>query len=335
MFELTYPWVFLLLPLPLVVRFLLPAYRQRTDAVRVPFFGALTQASGAVVREGAVVVAHKRRALLAGALIWGLALLALSEPVRLGPPQEITKAARDVILAIDISGSMDKRDFSGADGQTQQRFAAVQDVVAAFLDARAGDRVALIVFGTRAYVQAPLTEDLTTVAALLAQTEVGMAGPHTALGDAIGLAIHTFEASDIDERLLILLSDGNDTASQMSPVNAAEIARDKGVSMFAVGVGDPESSGEDRLDMAALSQLAERTGGEGYFAADAEALAAIYAQIDAQTPRTQDQLSWRPRQPLGHFALMAAVAIGGLLLLLQWATAGAASGARSAGRGAS
>ncbi|MBO9478276.1 VWA domain-containing protein [Shimia sp. R11_0] len=318
MFELTHPWVFVLLPLPWLVRLLAPAFRQRDDALRLPFFAALTERTGAVVRDGATVVAHKRRALLVGAVIWALGLLALAEPVRLGPPQEITKATRDVILAIDISGSMDAVDFPGADGAPQQRLAAVQDVVAEFLEKRQGDRVSLIVFGSRAYVQAPLTEDLDTVEALLGQTQVGMAGPHTALGDAIGLAIHSFEASEIEERLLILLSDGNDTASRMSPVNAAEIASDKGVTMFAIGVGDPEGTGEDRLDMDALSDLAQRTGGEGFFAADSAALEAIYNEIDAQTPRDQDTLSWRPREPLGHYALMGAVALGMVLMLAFW-----------------
>ncbi|MBO9474677.1 VWA domain-containing protein [Shimia sp. R10_1] len=314
MFELTHPFVLLLWPLPVLVRWLLPAYHQRESAVRLPFFEALAEAAGVSLREGAMVVAHKRWALVAGFVIWSLVVAALSGPMRLGPPQEITKATRDVILAIDISGSMDTVDFPGADGDAQQRFAAVQDVVGAFLQGREGDRVALIVFGSRAYVQAPLTEDLATVGAMLGQTEVGMAGPHTALGDAIGLAIRTFEASEIDERLLILLSDGNDTASRMSPVNAAEIAKDNGVTMFAVGVGDPEASGEDQLDMGQLSDLAERTGGQAFFAADAEALDQIYAEIDSLTPREEDSISWRQKEPLGHYLLLAAVFVGLILL---------------------
>ena len=250
--------------------------------------------------------------------MWALLVLALAGPVRLGPPQEITKATRDVILAIDISGSMDTVDFPGEAGKPVQRLAAVQGVVEAFLADRTGDRVALIVFGTRSYVQAPLTEDLDTVRALLAQTEVGMAGPHTALGDSIGLAIKTFEASEIEERLLILLSDGNDTASRMSPVNAAEIARDKGVRMFAIGVGDPEASGEDRLDMELLTDLAKRTGGDGYFAADADTLDNIYEEIDRLNPREVETLSWRPQQNLAYWPLIAALGIGLLLLLSLW-----------------
>ncbi len=318
MFEFSHPFVLLLLPLPLVWRWLVPPFRQRQDALRVPFFDQIAEAAGLTVQEGAAIVAHKRRALIGGGIMWILMVLALAGPVRLGPPQEITKATRDVIMAIDISGSMDTVDFPGDDGKPVQRLAAVQGVVEAFLQDRSGDRVALIVFGTRAYVQAPLTEDLDTVRELLAQTEVGMAGPHTALGDSMGLAIKTFEASEIEERLLILLSDGNDTASRMSPVNAAEIAHDKGVRMFAIGVGDPDASGEDRLDMGLLTDLAKRTGGDAYFATDADTLDRVYAEIDALNPREQETLSWRAQENLAHWPLMVALGIGLLMLVSLW-----------------
>lgn len=315
MFELSHPIVLFLLPLPYVWRKVTPPFRQRQDALRVPFFDQIAQEAGLPKQEGAAIVAHKRRALLAGAVIWALLVVALAGPVRLGPPQEITKATRDVILAIDISGSMDAVDFPGPDVQPVQRLAAVQDVVSAFLADRTGDRVGLIVFGSKAYVQAPLTEDLETVRALMLQTQVGMAGPHTALGDAIGLSINTFEASEIDDRLLILLSDGNDTASRMSPVNAAEIARDKGVRTFAIGVGDPDASGENRLDMRLLGDLSQRTGGDSYFAADAQALENIYAEIDALGPRETETLSWRPQENLAHWPLMAALVLGVTIML--------------------
>ncbi len=152
----------------------------------------------------------------------GLLVLALAQPERVGAPVEITRAARDVVLAIDISGSMDARDFRPMDSASSDWQPSA--TWCAFVEGRQGDRMALIVFGAKAYVQAPLTEDLGTIVDLLERTEVGMAGPHTALGDAIGLAIRTFETSNIEQRLLILLSDGTDTASRMSPVNAAEIA---------------------------------------------------------------------------------------------------------------
>jgi Ca-activated chloride channel family protein len=166
------------------------------------------------------------------------------------------------------------------------------------------------VFGAAAYLQSPLTDDLDTILALLDRTEVGMAGPHTALGDAIGLAIRTFETSDIDQRLLILLSDGSDTASRMSPVNAAEIAADKGVEIYTVGVGDPDATGEDRVDLATLQVVADRSGGQYFFAEDANALEQVYRRIDALAPREVETLSFRPRTPLSWMAMAAAAVIG-------------------------
>jgi Ca-activated chloride channel family protein len=159
-------------------------------------------------------------------------------------------------------------------------------------------------------VQAPLTEDLATVVQLLERTEVGMAGPHTALGDAIGLAIRTFEASDIKQRLLILLSDGTDTASRMSPLNAAEIARGKGVEIFTVGVGDPDATGENRVDIATLRDLASRAGGEYFFAVDENALRGVYDRIDQLATRKVEELSYRPRQQLAWIPLALAALIG-------------------------
>ena len=136
-----------------------------------------------------------------------------------------------------------------------------------------------------------------------------MAGPHTALGDAIGLSIRTFEASDIDQRLLILLSDGGDTASRMSPVNAAEIAAGAGVEIYTIGVGDPDATGEDRVDVDTLKDIASRTGGEYFFADDEAALTSVYDRIDALAPRDVETLSYRPRQSLAYIPLAIALLI--------------------------
>jgi Ca-activated chloride channel family protein len=310
MISLGFPWALLLLPLPLLVQRLLPPHREREEALRFPFFRRVAAAAGAEPRAGAVVRARPRLAMLAGALCWGLVVLALARPERVGAPVTVERAARDVVLAIDISGSMGARDFATPEGDRKQRLAGVRDVVGAFVAGREGDRMALIVFGSAAYLQAPLTDDLDTILALLARTEVGMAGPHTALGDAIGLAIRTFEASEIDQRLLILLSDGSDTASRMSPVNAAEIAADRGVEVFTIGVGDPGATGEDRVDLATLQAVADRSGGAYFFAEDEGALRAVYDRIDALAPRAVETLSFRPRRSLSWIPLAAAALIG-------------------------
>ncbi|MEM8553823.1 MAG: VWA domain-containing protein, partial [Pseudomonadota bacterium] len=241
------PWWFVILPLPWLVWRFAPPHQETTPAVRFPFFRQIAKATGQDPRPGSVVLTRTRLQLGAAVLVWLCLVTALAGPERVGAPIELTKSARDVVLAIDISGSMDERDFLTATGGRLQRLEAVQGVVAQFVADREDDRMALIVFGSAAYLQAPLTDDLQTVTDLLNQTQVGMAGPHTAIGDAIGLSIRTFDSSAVEERLLILLSDGSDTASVMSPINAAEIARQEGVEIFTIAVGDPEGEGENRV----------------------------------------------------------------------------------------
>ncbi|MEL6204765.1 MAG: VWA domain-containing protein [Pseudomonadota bacterium] len=310
MIQLGLPWALALLPLPFLIWRFAPPHRERMEALRVPFFRQIADATGVEARPGAVILSRSRLQMGAAILVWSLIVLALAQPQRIGAPIERVKAARDVVLAIDISGSMDARDFTSPDGQPQQRLAAVKEVVSEFIAGRTGDRMALIVFGTKAYVQAPLTEDLDTIRALLDRTQVGMAGPHTALGDAIGLAIRTFEASEIEQRLMILLSDGADTSSAMSPVNAAEIAASEGVAIFTIGVGDPEGSGDDRVDLAALQDIARRTVGAYFYASDEAALTEVYDRIDTLAPRETETLSYRPRRSLAHWPLGIAALIG-------------------------
>ncbi len=321
MIQLAFPWAFVLLPLPYLVWRFAPPHRERVTALRVPFFRRVSRALEQEPRAGAVVLSRSRLQMGAAMLCWVLIVLALAQPERVGRPVAVEKAARDMILAIDVSGSMDTVDFVNLAGQKQQRFAAVQDVVADFVTDREGDRIALIVFGSKAYLQSPLTEDLQTINDLLARTEVGMAGPHTALGDAIGLAIHTFEASEIDERVLILLSDGSDTASRMDPVNAAEISRDNNVTIMTIGVGDPDAAGEDKVDVKTLQDVAKRTGGSYFFAADQSALGEIYQRIDEQTPRKVKTVSYRPRLSLAWIPLGLAGLVGSLAM--AWLTLGA------------
>ncbi|MEM1080132.1 MAG: VWA domain-containing protein [Pseudomonadota bacterium] len=318
MIQLAWPWALLALPLPYLIWHWLPAHRERVQGMRFPFFRRIIDAAGAEARPGSVILTRSRIQITVLISVWGLIVLALAQPQRVGAPIERTQAARDVVLAIDISGSMDTRDFEQEDGQRQQRLAAVKQVVSDFIVSRQGDRLGLIVFGTKAYVQAPLTEDLDTVQSLLERTAVGMAGPTTALGDSIGLAIRTFEASDIDQRLMILLSDGSDTASSMSPVNAAEIAASERVEIYTIGVGDPDATGEARVDLAGLRDIARRTGGAYFYASDTAALSEVYARIDALAPRETETLSYRPRESLAFWPLGLAAVIGLLSLSLQW-----------------
>lgn len=303
------PWALVLLPLPWFVWRFMPPYRAQSAAIRIPFFRVVTQAAGVEGRAGATIPRRSRVQTGLAVLAWCLLIAALARPERLGDPIVIETAARDVVLALDISGSMDQHDFKGADGQNRQRLDAVTDVLRQFIAERDGDRMALIVFGTRAFVQAPFTEDLQSLNGFLDQTRVGMAGPNTALGDAIGLAIRTFEASEVDQRLMILLSDGADTSSRVTPVNAASIAADRGVEIYTIGVGDPAASGEDRVDLDTLEDIAKRTGGAFFYADQEQALTDIYARIDEQNPREVETTSYRPAQSLAHLPLSCALVL--------------------------
>ena len=317
--ELAYPWALLALPLPLFAWWLLPPQRERVSALRIPFFEQIVAAAGSEARAGAVVMRRRWLQMLMAAIVWSLLILGLAKPEWVGEPIVRTEAARDIMLAIDLSGSMDYRDFPGEDGEPVTRFDAVQRVVDRFVAARESDRIGLIVFGSKAYLQLPFTRDLDTARALVELMEVGMAGPQTALGDSIGLAIRSFESSEVDDRLLILLTDGNDTASTMTPINAADIAQLNGVAIYTIGIGSVQATGEDRVDFDVLDAIASRTGGDFFKAEDEAALDAVYRRIDATAAAEVRTQSWRPRESLVHWPagialLLALFAYAALLL---------------------
>jgi Ca-activated chloride channel homolog len=328
MFEFAWPWMLALLPLPLLAWWLLPPYRARQASVQIPFFDRFAAATGQTPQRGAVVLQRRAIQMIAAVLIWILVVAALARPQWVGDPVTREISARDLILAIDISGSMDQRDFRTPDGTTLTRLDGVKRVIKDFIARRHGDRVALILFGTKAYVQVPFTQDLATATQLLEQTQVGMAGQQTAIGDTIGLAIKTLQNSTASQKLLILLTDGNDTASRVPPEHAADIARQNDVVVYTIGVGDPAASGENRVDLSILQSVATTTGGRFFRAEDGAQLQAIYADIDRLAPAKLDTLSWRPKLPLFQWPLGAAVILSlllwlGLLLEGEWKRRGA------------
>lgn len=322
MIEFAWPWAFLALPLPLLAWALLPPFREQRASVQIPFFAKVAEATGQTPQKGAVVVRRLALQMIVATLMWVLIIVALAQPQRVGEPIRHDISARDMMLAIDISGSMDQVDFETADEKRIQRLAGVKQVVDAFIARRKGDRIGLILFGTKAYIQAPFTQDLSTIQALLNQTEVGMAGPQTAIGDAIGLSIKAFEASKAQQKMLILLTDGNDTASRVPPAHAADVARERGLVIYTIGVGDPNASGENRVDFDTLRTVASTTGGQFFKAANGADLERIYADIDRLAPVKLETQTWRPKLPLYQWPLGAAALLGIaawlILLLRSW-----------------
>jgi Ca-activated chloride channel family protein len=309
MYQLDLPWLLLALPVPLLVWWLVPAHRERSASVRLPFFTQVAEAAGVRPTEGSVIARRPWPQVVSEGLAWCLVVLALARPQFVEPPIEKVEPQRDILLALDLSQSMDAKDFPGADGIPLTRVDAVKRVVADFVGRRPGDRIGLVAFGDAPYPLAPFTMDHALVETMIADAVPGMAGPRTSLGDALGLAIKMFEKTAVPEKVLIVLTDGNDTASRMPPLKAAEIAKSKGVVVHAVGIGDPQATGEDKLDTATLQKIAEKTGGRYFFGGDQTQLASIYQVLDQIIPEDQKNLSWRPRIELFQWPLLAAVLV--------------------------
>ena len=204
---------------------------------------------------------------------------------------------------------MAQEDFTNAAGETADRLTAVKDLLGDFLTHRQGDRIGLVVFGDAPFLQAPFSTDLDLSRQLLDETVVGMAGPRTAFGDAIGLGIGLFEESDVPAKTIIALTDGNDTASQVPPVEAARVAAQRDIRIHTVAIGDPITVGEDKLDEATLNATAEAADGKYFFAADREQLAGIYDELDRIETREIDVISHRPRIDLFPWCVLAALIV--------------------------
>ncbi|MDK1377891.1 MULTISPECIES: VWA domain-containing protein [unclassified Sinorhizobium] len=318
MYVLDHPWLLFLLALPFLVWWLLPPYREHTPAVRIPFFKDITDAAGVGATEGSVVPRSNLGQKLIAPVCWGLIVLALARPQFIEQPIEKTEPQRDLMLAIDLSQSMDTRDFRDPDGNLEARVDAVHKVVADFIGRRPSDRLGLIAFGDAPYPLVPFTLDHQTVEAILADSLPGMAGPRTALGDAIGLAIKMFDQSEAPDKVLIVLTDGNDTASKMPPDKAADIAGERRITIHAVGIGDPNAEGEQKLDTTVLQQIATKTGGHYFFGQDQVGLETIYGLLDQLTPANQKTLSWRPRIELFYYPLGASLIIVVAYHAIMW-----------------
>lgn len=309
MLTLAYPWALAFLALPLLVRWMFPEHREPRQGLVVPFLNRLAEHSGRKPAEGAVVM---RGGWMRGVwltLAWACVVTAVARPQWIEPPLTKELPMRDLLLAVDLSGSMDTKDFKNARGQTVDRLTAVKEVLDDFLMRRKGDRVGLIFFGSAPFVQAPFTGDLAVCRELLDEAQVKMAGPQTAFGDALGLAITVFDRSTVKDRVLIALTDGNDTASKVPPAKAAEIARDKGIVIHTISVGDPKAAGEDALDEVALRAVASTSGGTYAHAGSRTELEGVYQMIDTLETRKVNTVTHRPRRDVYWWPLAAGLCV--------------------------
>jgi Ca-activated chloride channel homolog len=242
-------------------------------------------------------------------IVWVLVVIALARPQWLEEPVTKNLPTRDLLLLVDLSGSMRQEDFTSQSGKRVDRLTAVKQVLGDFLVRREGDRVGLVVFGDAPFLQAPFSDDLELSRQLLDETAIGMAGPKTAFGDAIGLGISMFDVSDAPAKTIIALTDGNDTASHVPPAEASRVARERDIRIHTVAIGDPTTVGEDKLDESTLRDVASNAGGSYFFAADREELAGIYADLDRIETRQVSVISHRTRRELYYWPLLAVMAL--------------------------
>jgi Ca-activated chloride channel family protein len=297
MYELAYPWALVLLALPIVMRWL-PAYRESRDSVKVPFFDKLVELSERRPETGAMILRRDRIQRFLVGLMWLCLVVGAAKPEWVGAPVEQQKSGRDLMIAVDLSGSMETQDFMLPSGEKVDRLDAVKVVLKELAAQRASDRLGLIVFGSAAFLQTPFTDDHLVWTQLLTETEIGMAGQSTVFGDAIGLAIKLFQESDSNNRVLIILTDGNDTGSTVPPVDAAKVAATRDIRIYTIAIGDPASVGEEALDSKTIQRVSEVTGGLSFQALDQKQLTRAYEAIAELEPDLYETISFRPRQSL-------------------------------------
>ena len=317
-----WPWLLAAIPLPWLVHALLPARASQVPALRVPWGERLRK-----VASGGLLQATSRGFPWLAMLAWSLLCVAAARPQDLGPPIAPPQVGRDMMLAVDLSASMGEEDME-LGGRLVDRLTAAKAVLADFLDRRVGDRIGLVVFGDRAFALTPLTLDRDSVRQQLDASVVGLAGRATALGDAIALSTKRLQQQRTEQRVLIVLTDGVNTAGVLEPAKAAQIARDAGVRVHAIAFGGQGGgalsvfgfslpTGGDEVDEAGLQKIAELTGGRFFRARDTESLAGIYAEIDALEPVKRQGQAVRPNVERYPWPLGAALTIGVLALLLR------------------
>ncbi len=319
--QFIWPWVFFALPLPLIIRLLLPASERNQEApLHVPFIDDFNVSQN----NGGFINKNKLLAVLS-TLAWICLIIAASRPQWLGERVDIPVSGRDLMMSVDLSGSMAAEDFD-FNGQKINRLQAVKLVAGEFIKRREGDRIGLILFGEQAYLQTPLTFDTKTVNTMLQEALIGIAGKATAIGDSIGLAIKRLNGEDASNRVLILLTDGANTAGEVAPLKAAELAAKQNLKIYTIGVGAEtreiggfifkQTIRNNEIDEKTLREIAEITGGQYFRARNTGELNKIYSLIDELEPVEQESQSFRPVMALFMWPLSLAFILALFILIL-------------------
>ena len=323
MLSFVWPWFYLILPLPFLYRKL-----RRSANSESPYLESTILLSIAESQNRLVSSTSQRRLLILLLIIAWLSLVtAIARPVNIGDPVALPTTGRDILLAVDISGSMEREDMI-INGRQVNRLYAVKSVVSEFVNTREGDRLGLILFGERAYLQTPLTFDTKTLQDLLIEAQIGFAGNGTAIGDAIGLSVKKLKERPDSNRVLILLTDGSNTAGVLSPSEASDIAKKAKVKIYTIGIGDGRQRNQvlfgqtlvnqnNDLDERTLTAIADLTGGKYFRARDPRELRSIYDQLNKLEPIDQDEELLRPITSLFHWPLALFLTCSLLIILIR------------------
>ncbi|MYD42836.1 MAG: VWA domain-containing protein [Gammaproteobacteria bacterium] len=319
MIELLWPWAFVILALPIAVRFLMPPHASNEAALNVPHVEAFMFDQSALANQAKA----SSLLLLAIACIAWLALAtALARPQWTGAATVLPSSNRDLVLAIDISGSMGQQDMR-VTGRNYTRIAVVKHAVQDFVEQRDGDRIGIVLFGSLPYVYVPLTPDIGTASEMLEDAPIGIAGRSTAIGDSLGLAVKQLLNHPADHRVVVLMTDGKSNFGELEPRDAAELALASDVTVYTIGIVPPSSSRgffaplqrqTENVDEELLQEIAAKTGGKYYKATDLSALTSIYDEINALEPIDREGQIVRPTRALFHYPLTTAL----LLFALCW-----------------
>jgi Ca-activated chloride channel family protein len=325
MIQMVYPWVLVAVILPFVLRYMLPKKQteELSSALKVPFFNQLAM-TFAKVNISSGSLSYLKYLIT---VIWILLVISGSGIQWLGKPLSIPQSGRDLMMAIDLSGSMQTPDMM-VNGKALTRIEVVKKAASEFINNRTGDRLGLILFGTRAYLQTPLTFDRQTVAQMLDDATIGIAGEQTAIGDAIGLAIKQIMDYPGDSKAIVLLTDGSSNSGVLAPLGAAKLAQKEHIKIYTIGLGAGEvtvqtmfgprtvNTSED-LDTDSLKQIASMTGGQFFRADDGKSLENIYQTINKLEPIKADNIVVRPITPLYPWSLALALGLSFLLVILK------------------
>ena len=323
MLSFVWPWFYLILPLPFLYRKL-----RRSANSESPYLESTILLSIAETQNRLVSSTSQRRLLILLLIIaWFSLVTAIARPVNIGDPVALPTTGRDILLAVDISGSMEREDMI-INGRQVNRLYAVKSVVSEFVNTREGDRLGLILFGERAYLQTPLTFDTKTLQDLLIEAQIGFAGNGTAIGDAIGLSVKKLKERPDSNRVLILLTDGSNTAGVLSPSEASDIAKKAKVKIYTIGIGDGRQRNQglfgqtlvnqnNDLDERTLTAIADLTGGKYFRARDPRELRSIYDQLNKLEPIDQDEELLRPITSLFHWPLALFLTCSLLIILIR------------------